>query len=80
MVIMFMINIFLVIMGMLMDDISVVVLATPILMPIVMHLEFQPHSFCGNNWRQYRPWVYYSTCCTRFSICLDDLVLHPLMR
>lgn len=42
MVIMFMINIFLVIMGMLMDDISVVVLTTPILMPIIMELGFNP--------------------------------------
>ncbi len=41
-VIMFMINIFLVIMGMLMDDISVVVLTTPILMPIIMELGFNP--------------------------------------
>lgn len=41
-VIMFMINIFLVIMGMLMDDISVVVLTTPILMPIIMELGFSP--------------------------------------
>ncbi len=42
MIIMFMINIFLVIMGMLMDDISVVVLTTPILMPIIMELGFNP--------------------------------------
>ena len=42
MVIMFMINIFLVVMGMLMDDISVVVLTTPILMPIIMELGFNP--------------------------------------
>ena len=42
MMVMFMINIFLVIMGMLMDDISVVVLTTPILMPIVMELGFNP--------------------------------------
>lgn len=41
-VILFMINIFLVIMGMLMDDISVVVLTTPILMPIIMELGFSP--------------------------------------
>ena len=41
-IIMFMINVFLVIMGMLMDDISVVVLTTPILMPIVMQLGFNP--------------------------------------
>ncbi len=47
MVIMFMINIFLVIMGMLMDDISVVVLSTPILMPIVMHLGFNPIHFAA---------------------------------
>lgn len=42
MVIMFMINIFLVVMGMLMDDISVVVLTTPILMPIIIELGFNP--------------------------------------
>ena len=42
MVIMLMINIFLVVMGMLMDDISVVVLTTPILMPIIMKLGFDP--------------------------------------
>ena len=41
-VIMFMINAFLVIMGMLMDDISVVVLTTPILMPIILELGFNP--------------------------------------
>ena len=45
--IMFMINIFLILMGMLMDDISVVVLATPILMPIVMQLEFSPIHFAA---------------------------------
>lgn len=42
MMILFMINIFLVIMGMLMDDISVVVLTTPILMPIIIELGFNP--------------------------------------
>ena len=41
-VIMLMINIFLVIMGMLMDDISNVTLTTPILMPIIMQLGFNP--------------------------------------
>ncbi|MBP9958585.1 MAG: TRAP transporter large permease [Synergistaceae bacterium] len=41
-VILFMINIFLVIMGMLMDDISVVTLTTPILMPIILALGFNP--------------------------------------
>ena len=41
-VIMFMINVFLVLMGMLMDDISVVVLTTPILMPIITELGFNP--------------------------------------
>ncbi len=41
-VIMGMINIFLVIMGMLMDDISVVVLTTPILIPIITELGFSP--------------------------------------
>ncbi|WP_303322976.1 TRAP transporter large permease subunit, partial [Cloacibacillus evryensis] len=41
-VIMFMINIFLVLMGMLMDDISVVVLTTPILLPIIMELGINP--------------------------------------
>lgn len=40
--VMFMINIFLVIMGMLMDDISVIVLSTPILMPIIIELGFNP--------------------------------------
>lgn len=47
MIIMFMINIFLVIMGMLMDDISVVVLSTPILMPIIMELGFSPIHFAA---------------------------------
>ncbi|MDR1137796.1 MAG: TRAP transporter large permease subunit, partial [Synergistaceae bacterium] len=37
-----MINIFLVIMGMLMDDISVVTLTTPILMPVILQLGFSP--------------------------------------
>ncbi len=41
-IIMFMINIFLVLMGMLMDDISVVVLTTPILLPIINELGFNP--------------------------------------
>jgi len=41
-VIMAMINVFLVIMGMLMDDISVVVLTTPIMMPIITQLGFSP--------------------------------------
>lgn len=41
-VIMCMINLFLVLMGMLMDDISVVVLTTPILMPIITELGFSP--------------------------------------
>ncbi len=41
-VILFMINIFLVIMGMLMDDISSVTLGTPILIPIIIELGFNP--------------------------------------
>lgn len=41
-VIMGMINVFLVLMGMLMDDISVVTLTTPILMPIITQLGFSP--------------------------------------
>ncbi|MEE4135653.1 MAG: TRAP transporter large permease [Desulforhopalus sp.] len=41
-IIMLMINLFLVVMGMLMDDISVVVLTTPILMPIIVELGFNP--------------------------------------
>ena len=41
-VILFMINCFLVLMGMLMDDISVVVLTTPILLPIINQLGVNP--------------------------------------
>ncbi len=41
-VILFMINIFLIIMGMLMDDISSVMLTTPILLPIILQLGFSP--------------------------------------
>ena len=41
-IILFMINVFLVLMGMLMDDISVVVLTTPILMPIIMEIGISP--------------------------------------
>ncbi|MEG1603255.1 MAG: TRAP transporter large permease, partial [Cloacibacillus sp.] len=41
-VVMLMINVFLVLMGMLMDDISVVVLTTPILLPIILDLGFNP--------------------------------------
>ena len=41
-IIMFMINVFLVLMGMLMDDISVVVLTTPILLPIIAKLGVDP--------------------------------------
>lgn len=40
--ILFMINVFLVLMGMLMDDISVVVLTTPILLPIITELGIHP--------------------------------------
>jgi len=40
--ILFMINVFLVLMGMLMDDISVVVLTTPILLPIINELGVNP--------------------------------------
>lgn len=41
-IILFMINIFLVVMGMLMDDISSVTLGTPILIPIIIELGFNP--------------------------------------
>lgn len=41
-IVMIMINLFLVLMGMLMDDISVVVLTTPILLPIINELGFSP--------------------------------------
>lgn len=41
-VILLMINVFLVLMGMLMDDISVVVLTTPILLPIIVQLGINP--------------------------------------
>lgn len=41
-IILFMINVFLVLMGMLMDDISVVVLTTPILLPIITELGINP--------------------------------------
>lgn len=41
-VILLMINVFLVLMGMLMDDISVVVLTTPILLPIITQLGIHP--------------------------------------
>lgn len=41
-VILFIINIFLVVMGMLMDDASVVILTTPIMMPIIRELGFNP--------------------------------------
>ncbi|RPJ07262.1 MAG: TRAP transporter large permease [Deltaproteobacteria bacterium] len=41
-IILLMINLFLVVMGMLMDDISVVVLTTPIIMPIIIELGFNP--------------------------------------
>lgn len=41
-IILLMINIFLIIMGMLMDDISSVTLGTPILMPIILELGFNP--------------------------------------
>ena len=45
--ILLMINIFVVIIGMLMDDISVVTLTTPILMPIVLELGFHPIHYAG---------------------------------
>lgn len=41
-VVLLMVNLFLVLMGMLMDDISVVTLTTPILMPLIIELGFDP--------------------------------------
>ena len=41
-VIMLLINIFLIVMGMIMDDASVVILTTPILMPVIRELGFNP--------------------------------------
>jgi TRAP-type C4-dicarboxylate transport system permease large subunit len=46
-VIMGMINIFLIVIGTVMDDISVVVLTTPILMPIITELGFNPIHFAA---------------------------------
>ncbi|WP_461210231.1 TRAP transporter large permease [Desulfocurvus sp. DL9XJH121] len=47
MVIMLMINIFLVIMGMLMDDVSGILLGTPILLPLVTQLNVDPIHFAA---------------------------------
>ncbi|MBN1333212.1 MAG: TRAP transporter large permease [Synergistales bacterium] len=46
-VILFMLNIFMVIMGMLMDDVSATLLSTPILLPIVVQLGFSPIHFAA---------------------------------
>jgi tripartite ATP-independent transporter DctM subunit len=45
--ILFMLNIFMIIMGMLMDDVSAVLLSTPILLPIVIQLGFSPVHFAA---------------------------------
>ena len=45
--ILFMINIFMVIMGMIMDDVSAVLLSTPILLPIILKLGFSPVHFAA---------------------------------
>ena len=45
--ILLMINIFIVLIGMLMDDISIVTLTTPILMPIILDLGFNPIHYAG---------------------------------
>jgi C4-dicarboxylate transporter, DctM subunit len=60
-IIMLMINIFLVVMGMLMDDISVVVLTTPILMPIIVELGFNPIHYAAIVGGQYRSGLHYPT-------------------
>ena len=60
-VILFMINVFLVIMGMLMDDISSVTLTTPILMPIILELG-QPHPLRGHRRGQHRPRLHHAAC------------------
>ena len=46
-VIMLMINVFMIIMGMLMDDVSAVLLCTPILLPIVTQLGISPIQFAA---------------------------------
>ena len=46
-VIMGMINIFLIVLGTVMDDISVIVLTTPILMPVIQELGFNPVHFAA---------------------------------
>jgi len=45
--ILFMLNVFMIIMGMLMDDVSAVLLSTPILLPIVIQLGFSPVHFAA---------------------------------
>ena len=45
--ILFMLNIFMIIMGMLMDDVSAVLLSTPLLLPIVIQLGFSPVHFAA---------------------------------
>ncbi len=42
-----MINIFMIIMGMIMDDVSAVLLSTPILLPIIIKLGFSPVHFAA---------------------------------
>jgi tripartite ATP-independent transporter DctM subunit len=45
--ILFMINIFMIIIGMIMDDVSAVLLSTPILLPIIIKLGFSPVHFAA---------------------------------
>ncbi|NLO55432.1 MAG: TRAP transporter large permease [Thermovirga sp.] len=45
--ILFMINIFMIIIGMIMDDVSAVLLSTPILLPIILKLGFSPVHFAA---------------------------------
>ncbi|ATW27025.1 TRAP transporter large permease [Candidatus Formimonas warabiya] len=47
MVIMLMVNLFMIIMGMLMDDVSSVLLTTPILLPVVTHIGVDPIHFAA---------------------------------
>jgi tripartite ATP-independent transporter DctM subunit len=46
-IIMIMVNIFMIILGMLMDDVSAVLLATPILLPVVTAIGISPIHFAG---------------------------------
>ncbi len=53
--ILFLLNIFMIIIGMVMDDVSAMLLCTPILLPVMTQICWHPsYTFCRDNWRKPR--------------------------